>query len=198
MDIDKPLFAGSLICLAPIDREKDAEIESRWTHDAAYMRMLDTEPARPLSPLQLKKRYEAIEKAMDKDKNLYYFTIRLREDDRLVGFARLHRIGWTNGYASIQLGIGDPADRRKGYGREALSLLLRYAFEELNLYRLAVQIPEYNQPGLALFQEAGFQIEVRRREAVQREARRWDLLHLALLKDEWSAGPHASLYEARN
>jgi hypothetical protein len=32
MDITTPLFEGSLICLAPLDHDKDAEIESRWTH----------------------------------------------------------------------------------------------------------------------------------------------------------------------
>ncbi|HSF82481.1 MAG TPA: GNAT family protein [Anaerolineales bacterium] len=186
MDIDKPLFEGQWICLAPIDREKDAEVESRWTHDAVYLRMLNTEPAQPLSAAKLKKKYEAIEKAMEEDKNLYYFTIRMREDDRLVGFARLFRIGWSHGHAMIQIGIGESEDRRKGYGREALSLLLRYAFEELNLYRVAVLIPEYNLPALNLFQGFGFTEEVRRREALKRDDRRWDLIHLALLEEEWA------------
>ncbi len=187
MNVDKPLFEGKRICLAPINREKDAEIESKWMQDAAYQRMLSTEPARPLSPAQIKKKYEAIEKAMEEDKDQYYFTIRMREDDRLVGFARLFRISWTHGYASIQLGIGDAKDRRKGYGREALVLILQYAFEELNLYRVATIIPEYNQPALELFQEHGFSEEVRRRQAVDRETRRWDLIHFGLLKEDWKS-----------
>lgn len=187
MDIDKPLFEGKWICLAPIDREKDAEIEARWTHEAAYLRMLNNiEPARPLSPAQLKKKYEAIEKDMEEKKNHYYFTIRLREGDRLIGFARLYHIRWAHGYAQVQIGIGESGERRKGYGCEALSLILQYAFEELNLYRLAAWIPEYNQPALQLFQALGFAEEVRRREAVNRETRRWDLIHLALLKEEWT------------
>ncbi|UCH60874.1 MAG: GNAT family N-acetyltransferase [Anaerolineales bacterium] len=187
MNVDKPLFEGKRICLAHIDREEDAEIESRWTHDAAYLRMLGPEPARPLFPAQLKKKYEAIEKAMDKDKDQYYFTVRMRENGRLVGFARLFRISWTHGYTLIQLGIGEVQDRGKGYGRETLSLLLQYAFEELNLYRVGATIPEYNQQALQMFQSFGFLEEVRRRQAIARDARRWDLIHLGLLKEEWQS-----------
>ena len=190
MDIRLSLYEGQLIRLGPIDHEKDPEVESRWTHDAEYLRLLDTTPARPMSAAQLKKRYEAIEKQAEEQKNLFYFTIRLRSEDehndRLVGFAKLSEIEWTHGVGQIRLGIGDSADRRKGFGSDALRLLLRYAFQELNLYRLGAIIPEYNQGALRLFTKAGFVEEVRRRQAVQRQGRFWDLLHLGILKDEWT------------
>jgi RimJ/RimL family protein N-acetyltransferase len=87
----------------------------------------------------------------------------------------------------LELGIGDPNDRRHGFGSEALRLILRYAFAELNLYRLSVMVPEYNPPALSLFTKAGFVEEVRRREALQRDGRYWDALHLGLLREEWEA-----------
>ncbi len=183
--IAQSLFESENICLAPIDHEKDAEIESRWTHDAGYMRLISLDPARPLSPAQVKKRYEKIEKEVDEDKNLFYFTIRMRGDDRLIGFAEVHWIGWSNGTGHVRLGIGDPEDRLHGYGTEALRLLLRFAFEELNLYRLTAMIPEYNALALHVAEKAGFTPEVHRRQAVQRDGRRWDLIHMGILKDEW-------------
>jgi hypothetical protein len=62
-----------------------------------------------------------------------------------LGFARLHWISWNNGNAFVSLGIADAQERGKGYGSEALHLILRYAFAELNLFHLSVSIPEYNQ-----------------------------------------------------
>jgi len=180
-----PLFDGILLFLAPIDHEKDAEIESRWTHDAVDMRLLSFEPAKPLSPAQVKKSYEAIEKSVDGDKNLFYFTIRLRSDGRLLGFLRLYDVIWTHGAGTLRLGIGDPADRRHGYGSEALSLGLRYAVEELNLYRLSAWIAEYNTPALRFFEKAGFTVEVCRRQAINRSGRRWDLISMGMLREEW-------------
>jgi RimJ/RimL family protein N-acetyltransferase len=185
MDLKTSLFTGQKICLAPIDYEKDPEFESKWTHDAEYMRMLYLEPMRPLTPTQIKKKYEKIEKKMAESKSLLYFTIRCLEDDRLIGFVRLYWIEWTNGNGIIEIGIGDSKDRRQGYGSEAIKLLLRYAFAEMNLFRLAAIIPEYNQVALHVFAEAGFVEEVRRRQALNRDGRRWDLIHLGILREEW-------------
>jgi RimJ/RimL family protein N-acetyltransferase len=189
MDIRTSLYEGRLIRLGPMDHEKDPAIVSRWTHDAEYLRLLDTAPARPASPAEMKKKYETLEKEIEEGKNQFYFTIRLRSDDpqqndRLVGFARLYEIEWSHAVGLVVLGIGDPADRRKGYGTDTLNLLIRYAFKELNLFRLSALLPEYNPGALRLFQKAGFVEEVRRRQALNRDGRFWDLIHVGLLRDE--------------
>jgi RimJ/RimL family protein N-acetyltransferase len=184
MSIDHPLFEGSLIRLGPIDHEKDPEIVSRWTHNARFMRMMYTDPAHPQSAWQVKKKLEELEKSIEEEKNIFHFRIRNRSDDRLVGFAELLWISWTNLSGYIRLGIGAPEDQRKGYGRETLSLLLRYAFDELNLYRLSAVIPEYNLPAQSLFKSFGFVEEVRQRQALERDGRRWDSLDFGLLAEE--------------
>jgi len=185
MRIDQSLFEGEHICFGPINHEVDAEIESLWTHDASYLRLVSLDPALPASPARIKKRYEAIEKEQVEDKNLFYFTLRMRSDDRLIGFARLNWIEWSNGTGFVDLGIGDPKDRGQGYGSEALGLLLRFAFDELNLYRLTAIIPDYNAVALHVFSKAGFVEEVRRRQSVNRDGRRWDLTHMGKMQAEW-------------
>jgi RimJ/RimL family protein N-acetyltransferase len=185
MNISDSLFDGKLVRLTPIDHDKDAEVEARWTQDPAFMRMMYTEPMRPLSVFQVKKQYEKLEKKIDERNDLFHFRIRAKADERLLGFCDLHWIAWPTGSAHLQLGIGDPQDWRKGYGSEALRMLLHYAFAEINLYRLTALVPEYNEAALALFSKAGFREEVRRRQALKRDGRRWDALGLGLLVDEW-------------
>ena len=97
MNIQTSLYEGEEICLAPIDYEKDPEIESKWTHDASYLRLLDAAPACPLSVEQVKKKYEEIEKEQEDSKSLIYFTIRKREAERLIGFVKIYWIEWSNG-----------------------------------------------------------------------------------------------------
>ena len=178
------LFEGQHIRFAPPDGERDAEIVSKWTHDLEYLRLLSADIAKPLSPTQIKKQYEELDKDAEKH-SAFNFAIRLKEDDRLIGFARLFRIEWTHGTGSLQIGIGDRNDRGKGYGTEALHMLLRYAFDELNLYRLAASTVEYNAGAIRFFERAGFVVEVRRRQAIQRDGKRWDAVLLGLLRDEW-------------
>ena len=190
MSIEKSLYEGQLIRLGPIDHEKDAAVESKWTHDSQYLRLIAASPALPASPERIKKKYEALEKTVEESKNTFHFAIRLRSDipdqnDRLLGFARLEWVEWTHGNASLRLAIGSPDDRRKGYGREALALLLRFAFEEMNLHRLSANIPAYNTAALAFFQKFGFVDEIRRRQALQLDGQVWDAISLGLLRAEW-------------
>jgi len=186
MSISDPLFKGERILLGAIDHEKDPLIESGWTHDSDFMRMVSPNLAMPKSPGQVKKRYEEIEKSQDGRENNYYFHVRLLDGERLIGFAGINWIEWSNATGFIRLGIGSPDDRRKGYGSEILRLLLRFAFDELNLYRLTARIAGYNETAVGLFEKWGFMEEVRSRQALQRFGRRWDLLQYGLLADEWA------------
>jgi RimJ/RimL family protein N-acetyltransferase len=184
---DVSLFEGELVRLAPPEPDRDAEVESRWTHDAEYLRLLGAEPAYPLSPGHIKKKHEAAEKESEKANNQFHFAIRARADDRLLGFVRLEYIEWTHGAGMVRLGIGDPNERGHGYGTEALQLMLRYAFGELNLYRLMAVTSGYNPRAVRFLERAGFTVEVRQRQALHRDGRRWDVLIMGLLREEWEA-----------
>ena len=184
-DIQTQLFEGQDIRFGPIDYEKDPEIESKWTHDSAFMRMYEINPVRPMSAAIITKQYEKLEKQVEEDKNLYQFMIRAREDDRLIGRAAIQWIEWTNGNAWVHLGIGSAQDQRKGYGSQALGMLIRFAFAELNLFRLSARIPEYNLAAISLFSKFSFVEEIRRRQALDRDGRRWDMLVFGLLNSEW-------------
>jgi len=184
-DIQTQLFEGPDIRFGPIDHEKDPEIESRWTHDSEFMRLMETGPARPISAAMVKKQYEKLEKQAEEDKNLYHFMIRSKADDRLIGKASVQRIEWANGNGFLRVGIGAAEDRRKGYGTQALRMLLRFAFAELNLFRVTANVAEYNEGAIALLQKFGFVQEVCRRKALERDGRRWDLYVFGLLNDEW-------------
>jgi RimJ/RimL family protein N-acetyltransferase len=185
MNLNDQLFRAEHIFLGSIDHEKDAEIEAGWWRNVEYLRMLNTDLVYPVSTSQLKKRYETIEKEQDEKNNLFYFTIRLKDDAKLIGFVKLFWIEWSHGTGFIEMGIGESQYQNLGYGREALQLLLRFAFGEINLFRLTAVIPEYNLAALGLFKQMGFVEEVRRRQAVHRGGRRWDLIHLGMLSREW-------------
>jgi RimJ/RimL family protein N-acetyltransferase len=192
-DIQTQLFEGQDIRFGPIDIEKDAEIESKWTHDSDFMRMMEVTPARPVSAALVKKQYEKLEKQMEESKNLYYFTIRAREDDHLIGKAAIQWIEWANGNGFLRVGIGAAEDRRKGYGTQALQMLLRFAFAELNLFRVSAIVPEYNLGAIALMKKFGFVQEVSRRKSLERDNRRWDLYVFGLLRDEWQYQAQAAI-----
>jgi RimJ/RimL family protein N-acetyltransferase len=184
-DIQTQLFESQDIRFGPIDHEKDPEVEARWTHDSEFLRLMDIGPARPMSAAMIKKQYEKLEKQIEEEKNLYHFMIRAKADDRLMGKASIQEIEWANSNGWIRLGIGAAENRRKGYGTQALQMLLRFAFAELNLFRVSAMVPEYNEGAIFLLGKFGFVQEVCRRKSLERDSRRWDLYIFGLLRDEW-------------
>lgn len=183
--IHPQLFEAQDIRFGPIDHEAHPHIEARWTHDAEFMDFMELGSAQPLSPAMVRVQYESIEKEMSTQKDLFYFTIRAKDDDRLIGKAILEYVNWTNGNAYLRLGIGEAEFRHKGYGSQALHLLLQYAFAELNLFRVTAVIPAYNEDALRLLQKFNFMEEVRRPNAMHYNGKFWDLVCYGLLKTEW-------------
>jgi RimJ/RimL family protein N-acetyltransferase len=185
--MNSQLFEDKLIRLAAPDAERNAEIESQWTHNAEFARLMYAEPMHPVSPNVIKKKYQEAEQAAHNLPKQFHFAIRTQVDDRLIGFVRFLRIDWSNSGARLLLGIVDENDRGKGYGAEAMRMALHYAFREMNLYRISANVLECNDRAIAFLHKHGFVDEVRRRQAIYRDGRYWDWLTLGLLREDWSA-----------
>jgi RimJ/RimL family protein N-acetyltransferase len=185
-----PLFESQHLRLTPIDPERDAQTVASWTYEletAASLR--EDQPARPMAVFEVKKLYERWQKDADESNRQFLFAIRLRserpdEPGTMIGVLRIKRIEWVHGAAYLDLILGEPS-HWKGYGREALDLALRYAFDELSLFRVTAVIAEHNQPANELFEQANFTLEVRQRQAVYWNKRSWDKLFFGLLRPEW-------------
>jgi RimJ/RimL family protein N-acetyltransferase len=180
---ERQLFEGDLIRLTVYDPEKDAEVESKWTEDSDYMHAIGERPAYPLAVHLVRKKHEERVKEAEKNR-LFFWAVRKQDDDRLVGWAALSNFEWTHGSGEISLGIGSPADRNQGFGADAMRLALRFAFDELNLHRLRLVIPAYNEGALRFARRFGFIEEVRRREALWLNGTRYDELWLGLLQQD--------------
>lgn len=176
------LFHGKLLRLAPLT-EADSPTYASWTQNAGYLRALDTDLARPLSAKDVADR---IRSARD-DPNTLEFGLRTLTEDRLIGFVALHSIEWHNRTALLAIGIGEAGYRGKGYGTDALRLILRYAFTELNLFRVGLDVIANNTRALRAYEQAGFQREGAMRCAVLRNGQRHDLVLMGILRDEWQA-----------
>lgn len=180
------LFEGAQIRLTRFDPGKDAEVESRWTHDPEFWHLTGLAPALPLSATRVRKQMEEREKAAQENQR-FDFAIRLKADQRLLGFVRFEALEWNNQTAWLRLAIAEASDRGKGHGAEAMQLALRYAFHELGLFRLNVETYEFNPRGVVFLERHGFVREVVRRQAVQRAGRCWDEYRFGLLRPEWEA-----------
>jgi RimJ/RimL family protein N-acetyltransferase len=175
------LLHGSLVHLTVQDPETMAKLFSHWSGDSEYSRLLDWDPACRFS---VKSSQKWLEKDSEKQTN-YYFAIRTLEDDRIIGVIGLDGIQWTHGDCFVGIGLGEREFWGKGYGTDAMKIILRYAFTELNLQRVSLNVFEYNPRGVRSYEKAGFSHEGRERGLLLREGKRWDVIFMGILREEW-------------
>lgn len=178
----KTLFEGDLVRLAA-PRPEDAECFVRWSHDPEYLRQVDTDTARPRTLAEINEEFSK----SPAHTNELYFHLRTVAEDRLIGFGALHSIEWNNQAGILSIGIGEPEYRGKGYGTDALRLLLNYAFNELNLYRVGLDVISDNIRAIRTYEKAGFRREGEMRASVLRDGVRAGRVIMGILREEWAS-----------
>jgi RimJ/RimL family protein N-acetyltransferase len=179
------LLTGQLVRLTAMNAETTAESFARWDMDSEYLRHLDSDP-------QLPNRAKKIKAGIEKDQNeappnTIALSVHTLTDDRFIGFVAFDGINWRHGDTFVAIGIGDPAYRGSGYGTDALRVMLRYGFMELNLQRVQLNVFSYNERAIKSYLKAGFVMEGRQRGMLRRDGQRWDFVYMSVLRDEWQA-----------
>lgn len=175
------ILRGELIRLAAINPEELSPLYARWGRDSQRGRLLDSDPPILFSEKAIR---AWVEKNFEKE-NDFEFAIRTLADDRVVGFVALDGIRWSRGESFVGIGLGEREDWNKGYGTDAMRAVLRFAFLELNLHRVSLNVFEYNPRAVRAYEKAGFRVEGRLRGALLREGRRWDELFMGVLRPDW-------------
>ena len=181
--MDKRLFSGEKVRLVTLEPARDAPLFSKWGRDGEYVRLLDSDPPRLWST-------RAVKGWLEKDKakeppDEVMFMIHTRSEAHAIGFIGLDGINWVHGEAWLGIGIGDRMYWGQGYGTDAVRLALEYAFAELNLYRVTLNVFAFNKRAIRSYEKAGFKIEGRAQGAVKRAGKRWDLVYMGILRPEW-------------
>ena len=179
--MNTPLLHGELVRLAPIEPEAYAPVGSRWGRQSDYWRLLAAEPP---SLFSAKASQKWLEKVLEGDSR-FSFNIRTLEGDRLIGDIGLDGIDWVHGDTFVGISIGEKDCWGKGYGTDAMRVILRYAFTELNLQRVSLTVFAYNPRAIRSYEKVGFVHEGRMRQFLNKEGRRYDMLFMGVLRDEW-------------
>jgi RimJ/RimL family protein N-acetyltransferase len=177
------LLAGEKIRLAVEDPEAISELLSRWSHNGEYMRNLDADPIRIWSPKGVQNWLE--EEYKSEHPNMVLFTILTLDGERSIGFVDLNGFQGMHGDAFVGIGLGEPDFWGQGYGTDAMRVVVRYAFLQLHLHRVSLNVFEYNLRAVRSYEKAGFKIEGRLKSAMQRDGKRWDWLYMGILRSEW-------------
>jgi [ribosomal protein S5]-alanine N-acetyltransferase len=160
---------------------EDIPTMTAWFQNPEYSAYLMGAAARPFT---LEAETKWFEDNATPSQSLVTFGILELESKRLIGTCSLMEINPVNGIATLGIGIGEPECLGKGYGTEAVRLLVEYGMFFLNLHNIKLEVFGFNPRAIRAYEKAGFRLVGRRRAAYVLGGERYDDIIMDILRDE--------------
>jgi RimJ/RimL family protein N-acetyltransferase len=177
--MEKPTLQGEMLVLRPI-RADDADAMWEIAADPEGRRLTGT------TATFTREQIEAWCASRATAEGRYDFAVTANGSDEMRGEIVLNDIDDVVGKANMRL-VMRPAYRGRGYGTEGIELVLGFAFDGLGLHRVELDVLSINARAKSLYENIGFQVEGRRRDAY-RDGDGWcDAIDMAMLEDEYRA-----------
>ena len=160
-------------------RRSDTEILHAYWSDIGMSTRASNRVPRPYTLEAARSLFEEFEK----DESMARFVIEV--EGEVVGDCSLHDIDLHNRTCEVGIALGRP-HWSKGYGQEALGVLVDYAFSHYNMHRVALEVLADDPRAVACYRKVGFVEEGRLRQRDWREGEYHDVLLMGILEEEWS------------
>ena len=171
-------LVGERIYLSPVNME-DVETYVKWLND---FKVTDGVGRSGLM-LTIEGEKEWLENAIKE--NSYIFAIVDLETDKIIGNCGIENINGKDRIGTLGIFIGEEKNRSKGYGAEALRLLLDYGFNYLNLNNINLGVMSFNERAIACYKKVGFKEYGRRRESYFLNGKYYDHVYMDILAREF-------------
>ncbi|MEW5766976.1 MAG: GNAT family protein [bacterium] len=93
---------------------------------------------------------------IEKEGDSVFLAIIVKEGDKHIGNIKIGPINWIHRFADVGIIIGERTCWGKGFGTEAIRLVVDYAFNKLNLHKLTAGCYVNNPSSIRAFKKAGF------------------------------------------
>ena len=168
---------GDRIYLSPRNSE-DVELFTEWLNDFEITDY--TGRSGILTTLAWEKKY--LEENSSPEATFVIVTI---EDNKMIGTVSLEDINNINRTATLGIFIGDKDYRDKGYGTEAIKLILEYGFKYMNLNNIKLDLMAFNTRALRCYEKCGFKEYGRRRKCKFVNGKYYDSISMDILAEEF-------------
>ena len=168
---------GERLYLSPVNTD-DAETYIKWMNDKAVAIYFGSYSSIVSSKNELKW-------LLEPGSDMQRYAMVLLDGDIMIGCISLQNIDHRNRNAFLGIFIGEEERRSKGYGAEAIRLILDYGFKTLNLHNILLSVHADNPAGIACFKKAGFRESGRRREWIFKNGKYIDVIYMGMLEREF-------------
>jgi len=175
------MLKGELVILRALE-EEDAYELIKYVNDIEILQYLTL-----YRPLSLQDELEFIRRVREemKQNRSFSFAVVDKGANKLIGTIGLHNVDWISRNAELGIVIWKKEYWGRGYGTDAMKLLLYYGFTFLNLHRIWLRVYSFNKRAIRAYEKIGFKMEGTLREHVFKNGRYLDIHIMGILKYEF-------------
>jgi RimJ/RimL family protein N-acetyltransferase len=180
-------FEGKLVRLRAREIE-DEPLLHAWFNDFEVTEYLSVR-----YPVSHKAEREFIEKQSTPGYGNAGFAVETVAEGKLIGGTDLRQTSPENRSAVLGIAIGDKTYWNSGYGTDTMRTVCRFGFEMMNLRRIELAVFADNVRAQKVYENVGFKLEGRLRDAYFQRGHYQDVLVMGLLEGELRLGDDGAL-----
>ncbi|WP_202710283.1 GNAT family N-acetyltransferase [Sporosalibacterium faouarense] len=162
-------------------KEEDVQLAYEYMNDPDVIKNLTPGIPYPMT-LQREKAWYENQKEM---KDTYNFAIEDLEKGIYIGGCGVNTVDWKNSVAIVGIFIGHSDYRGKGYGTDAMKILLDFIFNEMNMNKVQLNVYSFNERAIKSYRKNRFVEEGRLRQRIFRNGEYHDEVIMGILRDEY-------------
>lgn len=174
------MYEGELVRFRAM-RESDLDMAQAYINDPEVARNLS--PRTPF--LATAKDEKDFLDSISFTKDTYNFAIEAKDTNKYIGGCGVNEIDWKNSVATVGIMIGDKNYWSKGYGTDAMKLLVKFIFEQMNINKIKLCVYSFNERAKKCYLKTGFKEEGVLRQELYRDGAYHDIITMGILKSEY-------------
>lgn len=175
------MFVGKNIMLRPIKKD-DLVVLNKIRNEQEVLDNLSIYLPYPQALETQEHRFN--ERIKDKYTNTPSFVIS-EHNGIPIGQCGTMETNWKNSYTKVWIFLGGKENRNKGFGSEAMKLLITFIFQEMNLNRVMLYVFSFNKRAVKSYEKMGFKLEGTLRQEIFRKGKYHDVYQMSILKSEF-------------
>lgn len=175
------MYYGEKVCLRAY-REEDIKVATELVNDAELQKFLTPGIPFPTSPWG----EEEWVKSQKADQNgEFNFAIEDIKTKKYIGGCGIQEVSWLVRKAEVGIMIGDKNYWGKGYGTDAMKVLLKFIFQNMNINKVKLNVFSFNERAIKSYKKCGFKVEGTLKDEIFKEGKYYDEILMAIFKGEF-------------
>lgn len=164
------MYYGEKVCLRAY-KEEDIPKAAAFVNDKELKKLLVTNVPFPMT---IWEEADWVKSQKSSRSGEYNFAIEDLETKQYIGGCGINEVNWLTRVAVVGIMIGDKNYWGKGYGTDAMKVLMKFIFEEMNMNKIRLGTFSFNERAIKSYKKCGFEIEGVLKNEIFKEGKYYD------------------------